>query len=104
MKRLLDYDYFTGISTYHEYDHKTKKTTIESVQDIDPYLTLNKQIEGNLNKKEHWWHIGVIPNVVLIQWQKECGHKIFSREFNEYSKKQQQQAEYRKLNPNKVRF
>lgn len=104
MKRLLDHDEFSGITTFHEYDHSSKKTVIESVQDIDPILAINKANDGSLKKKENWWYIGTIPNVTILQWSKECGHNPYTKEWNEYAKKQMQKAEYRKLNPNKVRF
>ena len=104
MKRLLDYDPDTRISTYHEYDHDTKKTIIETVQDIDPIMAINKANQGHLNKKENWWYIGTIPDVLIIQWAKECGYKPYTKEWNEYSVQQLQKAEYRHLNINGVKF
>jgi len=35
-KRLLDYDPFTGTTTYHHYDPLTDKTTIQEVADLEP--------------------------------------------------------------------
>jgi len=104
MKRLLDHDELTGISTYHEYDHANKKTIIESIQDIDPILALNKMRSGDLKKKENWWYIGTIPDTTILQWAKECGHNPYTKEWNEYSKKQLQKAEFRKLNMNGIKF
>jgi len=49
VKRLLDYDALTGVSTWHEYDHASKTRIIGMTQDVGPLLEANKRtaIEGS---------------------------------------------------------
>ena len=71
--RLLDYDAFTGIETWHDYDPLTKKTTIKSVGDAEPGLEWAKTLakdddywkKGVKNDRAHYCHI---PNAVLMKW------------------------------------
>lgn len=76
MKRLLDIDPLTGIKTFHEYDHDTKTTTIERVQDVQPFIDANKDQANNpdlMRKgiKQSWMKAATVPNVVIEQWLKE---------------------------------
>lgn len=104
MKRLLDVDPLTGIQTFFEYDPKTGKNTIETVQDVEPLIERSKLVAGNLDKKQDWWPIGTIPDSMIIKWSQECGAKPYSKEWHEYAMKQLNSAEYAKLNPNRVKL
>lgn len=104
MKRLLDVDPFTGMATYHEYDEKTGKSTIEYVQDAQYAVDRSKMLADGLNKKEEWWPIGHINDTMILKWAQECGHKPYTREWNEYAIKQLNSSEYRKFNPNKIKL
>jgi hypothetical protein len=74
-KRILDHDAFTGITTYHSYDHETKQTTIERVQNIAPILDRNKALynDGDYKQKtmkDSFWHAAHIPMIVIEKWRK----------------------------------
>lgn len=103
MKKILDTDPLTGLVTYHEYDEKTGKNIIEYAQDVEHAVDRSKLLAGTLNKKEEWWPIGHIPDVMILKWAQECGHKPYSREWSEYAMKQLNSREYRKFNQNKVK-
>ena len=102
-KRLLDYDPLTGTKTFFEYDHSTQRTTIETEQDATYAFDRSKMLADTLNKKEDWWSIGHVDDVMIMQWAKECGCKPYSKEWHAYAMKQLNKSEYRKFNPNKVR-
>jgi hypothetical protein len=104
MKRLLDRDPLTGIETYFEHDNKTGVNTVETIQNIEPILDRNKRIAENLNKKEDWWHIGTIPDMLVLEWAKESGHKPYSKPWHVYAMKQMNKPEYSKLNPNRIKL
>lgn len=104
MKRLLDSDPLTGVTTYFEHDPKTGKNTIETVQDVSSHVERSKMLAKGLNKKEEWWPIGHIPDSIILKWSQECGAKPHTKEWQEYAIKQLNSSEYRKFNQNKVRL
>jgi hypothetical protein len=72
MKKLLDYDPLTKTSTFHEYDHSTGKTQIETVQDVRGILDHNKRLANDTSykqrgMKEDYYHFATVPNVVLME-------------------------------------
>lgn len=80
MKRLIDKDPFTGIETWHEYDHAEKKTKIYYVptRDLDPALDYCKALANDEEHtkhgfKEDWWHYGFVPDSVRLKWFVEEG-------------------------------
>ena len=85
MKRLLDFNPLTGVAQYHEYDSLTKKTTIETVQNVDRYLERNKCLRDDESYskegiKKEWWHAASIPVVVQYKWLKDYGVDIFNKD------------------------
>ena len=100
--KKLDYDPYTGITTHH--DFKDGKNIIWETQDVDPIVDLNKEQAKLFDKKRSWWHVGTIPNILIAQWSKECGHPPYSREWNDYALKQLDSSEYRKFNQNKIKL
>lgn len=81
--RLFDYDPFTGITEYVDYDHQTDTLIVHRVQDVEPVLEQNKAIanEVDISKrgiKDGWWRFAHIPAIVIEQWLKE-GINIFSK-------------------------
>jgi len=85
MKRLLDHDPLTGVTQYHEYDPLTKRTTIETVQDVTPFLERNKIRRNNEDYsregiKNEWWHTATIPVVIQYKWLKEYGVDIYNKD------------------------
>ena len=104
MKRVLDYDPLTGVTTYFETDQENQKNLITYSQDIDPFLDFNKHMAGKLDKKEEYWYVGSIPDVIIMKWSHECGHKPYTKEWQEYAMKQLDSTEYRKFNQNKIKI
>lgn len=102
--RVLDYDPFTGITTYFEHDAENKKNILKQVQNIDHIIEVNKREGELLNKKGAFWKVGTIPNVIVMQWSQECGHPPYSKEWQNYAKKQLNLPDYRKFNQNKIRL
>lgn len=85
MKKLIDYDWMTGIETWHHYDAETDRTTIESVQDVSAILELNKarQNEGDggyATKDRDWRRVASIPNVVIEKWLREDRIDVFNKD------------------------
>lgn len=89
MKRLLDHDAESGITTLHHYDEMTDTTCIEEVQDPTPILERNKAIQNigtdgkGLNAvsragiKDDLWHVARIPSLLIVKWRREHGIDIF---------------------------
>lgn len=102
--RLLDHDPFTGITEYFKHDSETGKNIIMSVQDCEPLVEMNKVRSEKLDRKGNFWYVGTIPNVIMMRWAKECGHKMYSPEWNEYARKQLMSGNYRAFNQNKIKL
>ena len=101
MKKLLGNDYLTGISTYHSYDHHTKITTIESMQDVEPFIEKNKALHNTDYQrqgiKNEWMHAATIPNIVQMKWLKEYGVDIYNKEHMPKIRKLLNDPDYRYL-------
>ena len=100
--RLLDFDPFTGVSTYHGFDHQTDKTIIHTTQDAEPYLNLNKIRQNDDDyskngKKNNWWHVASIPIGVQLKWLKEEGIDIFDKNHRQAVKRKLNSSEYKYL-------
>lgn len=83
MKRLLDYDPFTGITQWFHYDPLTDVMGIESVQDVQPFLEANKKAQtdgtnGWVSKDKEFRKAASIPNLVIEKWLKEDGIDVFN--------------------------
>lgn len=81
MKRLLDYDPFSRVSTFHEYDHLTKETHISTVADVEANLEWSKGLQrdeaySKKGMKKEMWHYAHIPNNVLADWKISKGIDI----------------------------
>lgn len=82
MKRLLDFDYDTGIETYFEFDHD--QIRIERIQDVQPFLEFNKNMAADdsikrAGIKDSWMHAARIPTTVIESWLKE-GIDVFNKD------------------------
>lgn len=72
MKRLLDIDPLTKTKTYHHYDHDTKITRIEQVQDVQNILEQCKRFANDPDYKrkgikEDYYHFARVPNSILVE-------------------------------------
>ena len=100
--KLIDYDPFYGISTYYKREGDTGILT--EVQDIEPFLEVNKRIADAHDKKSNFWYVGDVPLTICHQWANECGKKMFTKEWQEYAKKQLNHSDYRKFNQAKIKL
>lgn len=74
MSDFVDYDNFTGVSTWHDYDHSSGKTFITHKQDVEAILNRNKMLQNDPKYKaqgikEDYYHVGTIPLVVALEWK-----------------------------------
>lgn len=77
-KRLLDHDPETGVTEYFHYDHTTDTSYVETVQDVEPILDINKTLQNDEDYtrkgiKEEMWHFAQIPIWVQMKWLSEYG-------------------------------
>lgn len=84
-RRLLDHDPESRISTWHSYDEHTDTTYIETVQDVEPWLEANKQLQNDEEYKRRgikneWYHVASIPIGVQYKWLKEKGVDIYNKD------------------------
>lgn len=85
MRRLIDHDPETGVTTYYHRDPaQSGRFWIEETQDVEPYLEGMKQlssdgISGRLNDYERKgiandrMHIATLPIGVQYKWLREYG-------------------------------
>lgn len=92
MRRLIDTDPFTGIQTWHEYDHAEKKTRIIYLPTRDEAPTLDiiadfRNDDDNWKRgvKNDWVKYAHIPNSLMLKWLVEEGVPLYDAEA--YNKK-----------------
>lgn len=77
-KRQLSYDPLTGVEEIFHYDPITDTTYLETKQDVEPILDVNKDLQ---NDDDYWKkgvkndmaHYASIPIVVQMKWLSEYG-------------------------------
>ena len=84
-RRLIDHNAFTGISTWHHYDHGTGKTHIESTQDVSRIIDRNKRLQNDSGyadrgRKRDMLHLATIPNNVIVKLKHENGIDVFNKD------------------------
>jgi len=85
MKRLVDYDPMTGITTWFEYHPETDMTIVGREQDVDGILDLNRHLRNDSDYskagiKNDWWHYATIPNILIEKWKTEEGIDVFNKD------------------------
>ena len=78
IKRELSYDPMTGVRETWGYDPDTDTTYIETSQDVEPILDINKAIANDDDAtrkgiKDGMWRYAVIPLIVQLRWLTEYG-------------------------------
>lgn len=101
-RRLIDHNAFTGISTWHHYDHSTGKTHIESTQDVSKILDRNKRLQNDSSysdrgRKNDMMHLATIPNNVIVKLKQENGIDVFNKDDLPKLEKLLQSSEYKYL-------
>ncbi len=88
-RRLIEADRETGTVTWHHYDHETRVTRIETVQDVEPYLRRAQaektRADGGAGRltdhdrqqiKDGMWLAATIPAVIQHKWLIEHGINV----------------------------
>ena len=81
--RLLSFNEFTGVSTFHDY--RDGVTTIKTVQDITPNLEANKAAQndgtnGYVDSERVLQRVAHIPNEVVTKWLVEEGINVLRKD------------------------
>jgi hypothetical protein len=102
MKRIVDYDPITGISTWFDYHHETDMAVVTSMQDVDSILDRNKTLSNDESYtkkgfKNDWWHYATIPNILIEKWKLEEGIDVFNRNHDKAVWKKLNSPEYKYL-------
>jgi hypothetical protein len=80
-KRLLDYDAFTGLITWHDYDEATETTYLHYQQDVEPLLDACKHDVNHADRKlGDGVHVASIPASVQIKWLVDHGVDALSQD------------------------
>ena len=101
MKRIIDHDPLTGVSTFFDYDHATDTTIVSREQDISAILEANKRLQNDESYtkngiKDEWWHYATIPNIIIEKWRNEEGIDVFD--------KNHERRVFQKLNSHEYRY
>lgn len=101
-KRIVDYDPYTGMTTYFDYDHASDTTLVSREQDVSGILDANKELQKSdaitaSGIKNSWWHYATIPNIVIEKWRNEYGVNIFDKNHEKKVYSLLNQPEYRYL-------
>ena len=75
MKRILDHDPVSGMTEIYRSNPHDKTFSIQTVQDVAPYLDNNKELlaESRKDWKGDLHEVAEIPPVVWLQWWREFG-------------------------------
>ena len=108
MKQLLDSDYLTGVSTWHNYDHHTGITTIETTQDCSSFVEENKKRHNSSYQKDgikqEWMHAATIPIIIQMKWKQELGVDIYNPDHSKKIAALLNDPEYRYLKTGTLRL
>lgn len=83
-RRLLDYDATQRLATYHDYDHQTRTTYIEYVQDVEEHLDFSKDRQNDQQYKRdgikrNRMHFAHIPVIVQMEWMTKYGVRMWDK-------------------------
>ncbi len=103
MRRLLDHDEWTGITTWHEFDSLTKKTHIHTTYEdaqTDAVLDLNHRLANHNNgwdKAKEFRRVATIPMSVIHYLMVHKGIDVLNRHHWPEVKKLLNDPDWRKL-------
>lgn len=70
--RLFDHDPLFGHTEYFHFDPDTGGFTIETVQDVEPLLEVNKALANDAPLRwGEWTHVASLPSVIVIELTKQ---------------------------------
>ena len=103
MKRRIDYNPVSGITTSMDYNSVTDVTTvIHEFDDVGAALDQNKAL-ANDNEytkqgiKNGFWHYAFIPNALIHKWMVEDGINVYRKEDEKKVFQKLNSPEYRYL-------
>ena len=101
MKRIVDYDPHTRITTTFDYT-PDGMVILGSEADITPVLEQNKALQNHDDYskqgiKDSWWHYATIPMIVIEKWKNELGVDVFNKDHAKRVKKLLNDPQYRYL-------
>ena len=101
-KRVIDYDPFTEVTTYFDYDHSTDTTIVGSEQDVSLLLDHNKRLQNDESFtksgiKGGWWMYASYPAVIIQKWMNEYGVNVFDENHSKKVFELTNRPEYRYL-------
>jgi hypothetical protein len=77
VKRLLDHDTLSGLTTWHEYDAATDTTLLHYRQDVQPLLDACKRDNNHADRRlANGAHVASIPCAVQLKWWVEKGVNV----------------------------
>ena len=82
-KRLLERDPDTGTTRWFEYDPVTKKVSIETRQDVEPILDLNKSLateNDGYDSRRELRRVASIPNTLIYEWLEKEGIDVWNKD------------------------
>lgn len=98
MKRLLDFDPLTGLTTWHDYDDTTDTTFISYSQDVEPLIDANKaKANDTTGPMGEMVHVASIPAAVQLQWYVEKGVDVLNPDHKQAVAKLLDDSEWRYL-------
>ena len=98
MERLLDFDPFTGLKTFHSYDDTTETTTIRYEQDVEPVLDANKHDQNHADRKMgEMVHVARVPVGIQLEWFTKYGVKMWEKDHRKAVHRLLDSSDYRYL-------
>jgi hypothetical protein len=77
MKRLLDHDAFSGLTTWHEFDSATDTTLLHYEQEVEPLVDACKRDNNHADRRlGNGAHVASIPSSVQLKWLVEKGVNV----------------------------
>lgn len=101
-KRLIDFDQFSGIETWHEYDAVENKTVITETQDVEALLKQNRAEYNDADMKRRGMEnemlkVASVPLTVLMEWKTKHGVDAWNKDHTKKIMKLLNDPEYRYL-------
>jgi hypothetical protein len=97
-KRLLDFDAFSGVKTFHDYDEATQQTSLTYVQDVSAALDANKAAANHASGPlGDMVHVASIPVSVQLKWLIDKGIDVLNPDHKQAVAKLLDDPEWRYL-------
>lgn len=79
MRRVLDHDPVTGLTTWHDFNDATGETALVYEQDVEPVIEANKRAANDAaGPMGEMVHVASIPVSIQLKWLIEKGVDILN--------------------------